>query len=95
MLVREYKNAMKGKGPAYKNNSGKGLLSRWFKEKWVDIKTGKACGSVKTRRYYPTCRPSKRITSHTPKTLPEMSHSQVLMAIRQKQKVKGSNRIFY
>jgi hypothetical protein len=50
MLVREYTNAMKGKGPAYKNNSGKGLLSRWFKEKWVDIKTGKACGSVKTRR---------------------------------------------
>ena len=53
-----------------------GGLDRWFAEKWVDVKTGKACGrsgSDKDGRPYPACRPSKRISSKTPKTSPEMS----------------------
>ena len=51
-------------------------LTRWFKEKWVDVKTGKPCGrskSEKKRRGYPACRPTKRVSSKTPKTLSEMS----------------------
>ena len=37
-------------------------LRRWFKEEWVDIKTGKPCGrkSAKKGKYkrpYPSCRP--------------------------------------
>ena len=44
-------------------------LKRWFKEKWVDVKTGKPCGRQKgDQRGYPACRPSKRISSKTPKT---------------------------
>ena len=42
----------------------KGGLDRWFKEKWVDVKTGKPCGrksASKSKRGYPACRPSKRI----------------------------------
>jgi len=36
-------------------------LKKWFKEEWVDLKTGKACGrkSAKgdSKRPYPSCRP--------------------------------------
>mgnify|MGYP006228329083 CR=1 FL=1 len=49
-------------------------LTRWFKEKWVDVKTGKPCGLKKGEsRGYPACRPSKRVSSKTPKTTGEMS----------------------
>jgi hypothetical protein len=54
----------------------KGGLDRWFKEKWVDIKTGKPCGrksAKKSKRGYPACRPSKRVSEDTPKTVGEMS----------------------
>ena len=50
-------------------------LRRWFKEKWVDVKTGKPCGRQKgeKRGGYPACRPSRRISSKTPKTTGEMT----------------------
>ena len=50
-------------------------LTRWFKEKWGDVKTGKKCGRGKNEkgRPYPACRPSKRVSSETPKTTGEMS----------------------
>jgi hypothetical protein len=39
----------------------KGGLTKWFKEDWVDLKTGKECGrkSAKgsSKRPYPSCRP--------------------------------------
>jgi hypothetical protein len=38
----------------------KGGLTKWFKEEWVDLKTGKECGrkSAKdSKRPYPSCRP--------------------------------------
>ena len=38
----------------------KGGLTKWFKEDWVDIKTGKKCGRKKakgSKRPYPACRP--------------------------------------
>lgn len=54
-----------------------GGLDRWFAEKWVDVKTGKACGRQEgENRSYPACRPSKRISSKTPKTSSEMSPSE-------------------
>ena len=51
-------------------------LTRWFKEKWVDVKTGKPCGRQKgeKRAGYPACRPSKRVSSKTPKTTKEISN---------------------
>ena len=49
-------------------------LTRWFKEKWVDVKTGKPCGRKKGESLgYPACRPTKRVRSKTPKTTGEMS----------------------
>ena len=51
-----------------------GGLTGWFKENWVDVKTGKPCGRQKgEKRGYPACRPSKRVSSKTPKTTKEMS----------------------
>ena len=62
-----------------------GGLTRWFKEKWVDVKTGKPCGRSKgEKRGYPSCRPSKRISSKTPKTASEMSASEKARFKREK-----------
>ena len=37
-------------------------LKKWFREEWVDVKTGKPCGRTgkeKKKRAYPSCRPKK------------------------------------
>ena len=64
----------------------KGLaLKRWFKEDWKDVRTGKACGRRKgEKRGTPYCRPSKRVSSKTPKTAGEMSASEKKSRIAQK-----------
>ena len=56
----------------------KGGLTKWFKEDWRDVKTGKKCGRGKNEkgRPYPACRPSKRVSSKTPKTTGEMSSAE-------------------
>lgn len=60
-------------------------LKRWFKEDWKDVKTGKACGRSKgEKRGTPYCRPSKRISSKTPKTASELTASEKRSRIRQK-----------
>lgn len=78
----------------YKNGGTHGGLDRWFAEKWVDIKTGKECGRQKgeTRKGYPACRPSKRISSDTPKTSSELSSSEKAKFKKEK---KSSKRISY
>ena len=70
------KNYKQGTGVLPKNASGgqHGGLDRWFAEKWVDVKSGKPCGRQEgEKRAYPACRPSKRVSSQTPKTSSEMS----------------------
>ena len=65
-----------------------GGLTRWFKEKWVDVKTGKPCGRSKgEKRGYPACRPSKRISSKTPKTVGEMTAAEKRKRISQKKRL--------
>ena len=62
-----------------------GGLPRWFKEKWVDVKTGKPCGRSKgDKRGYPACRPKKRVSSKTPKTVGEMTASEKARFKREK-----------
>ncbi len=52
-------------------------LKRWFKEDWKDVRTGKACGRKKgEKRGTPYCRPTKKVSSKTPKTSGEMSASE-------------------
>jgi hypothetical protein len=78
----------------YKNGGQYGGLDRWFAEKWVDVKTGKACGRQEgeSRAGYPACRPSKRVSSETPKTSSEMSSAEKVKFKRTK---TSSERIPY
>jgi hypothetical protein len=71
-----------------------GGLDRWFAEKWVDVKTGKTCGRQEgeSRKGYPACRPSKRVSSETPKTSSEMSSAEKAKFKRNK---TSSQRINY
>jgi len=79
----------RGKKP-YTSSSPKksSPLKRWYDEKWIDIKTGKPCGSVKTKTYYPTCRPKKKITEDTPRTARTLTPEQKKRMIKLKQKAK-------
>ena len=67
----------------------KGLaLKRWFKEKWIDVRTGKPCGRRKgDGRGVPYCRPSKRVSSKTPKTSGEMSAAEKRKKIAEKKRL--------
>ena len=63
-------------------------LKRWFKEDWKDVKTGKACGRKKgEKRGVPYCRPSKKVSSKTPKTSSEMTSIEKRSRINQKNKL--------
>jgi hypothetical protein len=64
---------MKKKGIEPKNENVNEDLKRWFKEKWVDVSKkvdGKhpPCGRKDADgKAYPKCRPSKKVSSKTPK----------------------------
>jgi hypothetical protein len=77
-LVSEYLRRG-GTYPNKKSTKSRGL-ARWYKEKWVDVchwPKKVSCGRSKfSTKKFPYCRPSKRITSKTPKTVEEMSESQ-------------------
>ena len=67
------------KGTGVLEEYGKGGLTQWFDEKWVDVKTGEECGRSgkdKDGRPYPACRPSRRVNETTPKTASEMSSAE-------------------
>ena len=69
-------------------------LTRWFKEKWVDVKTGKDCGRGKDEkgRPYPACRPSVKVDKKTPKTTGEMTKEE---KERFKKEMTSSKKISY
>jgi len=63
-------------------------LKRWFKEDWVDVRSGKPCGRKKGEsRGTPYCRPSKRVSSKTPVTASELTPSQKRKRIAQKKRL--------
>lgn len=63
-------------------------LKRWFKEDWVDVRSGKPCGRKKgENRGTPYCRPSKRVSSKTPVTASELTLSQKRKRIAQKKRL--------
>ena len=80
LVIVRAKKRLRGKNVA--RHSG---LKRWFKENWVDVKTGKPCGRSKgEKRGYPACRPSKRVSSKTPKTVGEMTAAEKARFKREK-----------
>ena len=63
-------------------------LKRWFKEDWVDVRSGKPCGRKKGEsRGTPYCRPSKRVSSKTPVTASELTPSEKKKRISQKKRL--------
>jgi|UniRef100_A0A6C0AM70 hypothetical protein len=105
-IVREYKRRggkYKGKKPSYKSPG----LKRWYKERWVDLNRPiknikgkivgyKSCGrtSVKSSKdKYPLCRPLKKITSKTPKTVKSLSKRSILKAKKKKSKLQHKGRV--
>jgi len=85
-VVREYKrlaterHGSRARPYAASAAPSAGKLARWFREKWVDISTGKPCGSVKSVAYYPVCRPESVARALTPR--------QRVLAIAIKQRAK-------
>lgn len=64
----------KEKGQVRKTEAGSSL-KRWQREKWVDTRTGKPCGAKTRGSQY--CRPSRKVSSKTPRTRSELSKAQV------------------
>ena len=63
-------------------------LKRWFKEDWKDVSTGKPCGRKKGEdRATPYCRPTKRVSSKTPKTSGEMTTAEKSTRVSQKKRL--------
>jgi hypothetical protein len=66
-------------------------LKRWHKEKWT-LPDGSECGSNKDKKNPGKCRPSKRVSSDTPKTWGEMSKSEKRSAVADKSKANRENK---
>lgn len=65
-------------------------LKRWQAEKWIDTRTGKPCGAGGKNEY---CRPSKRVSSATPKTKSEISPSKLAAKKAEKSRVGMGKRV--
>lgn len=79
----------KAKGNVQKGEAGSNL-KRWEKEKWKDQRTGKPCGAGGDNEY---CRPTKRVSSKTPKTASEMGPAKMRAKMREKSRVGMGARV--
>ena len=79
----------KSSGTVRKSEQGT-ALKRWQSEKWVDTKSGTACGAGGKNEY---CRPTNRISSQTPKTKSEISPSKLMAKKAEKSRVGMGNRV--
>ena len=64
-------------------------LKRWFNEEWIDVcywprrvPCGRSPSASRSR--YPYCRPLRRVTSRTPRTVQELSPSELKRRCRRK-----------
>lgn len=78
-IVKTYK-AYGGKYRGAKTKQG---LTRWFKEKWVDV----------GNEAYPVYRPTKRINKNTPLTITEIDPKNLKKQIALKQQYKGEKNL--
>lgn len=79
----------KGTGAVRKTEAGTSL-KRWEKEKWVDTKSGKACGAGGKNEY---CRPTKKVSPQTPKTKSEISPTKLAAKKAEKSRVGMGKRV--
>ncbi len=79
----------KQSGSVRRTESGT-ALKRWQSEKWVDTKSGKACGAGGKNEY---CRPTKSVSSKTPTTKSELSPSKLAAKKAEKGRVGMGKRV--
>lgn len=79
----------KASGNVRKSEEGTSL-KRWQKEKWQDTRTGKPCGAGGKNEY---CRPTRRVSSQTPKTKSEISPAKLAAKKAEKSRVGMGRRI--
>ena len=79
----------KASGSVRKSEEGTSL-KRWEKEKWMDTRTGKACGAGGKNEY---CRPTKKISASTPKTKSEISPAKLASKKAEKSRVGMGRRV--
>ena len=84
LIVKTYKEAFKkkygNKEPYIGKEEKTSGLNRWFQEEWKNQRN--EIGYTKEGDIY---RPTKRITKETPKTLNELSKSEIKKAMKEKQ----------
>jgi len=73
----------KASGNVRKTKAGANL-KRWGAERWEDTKSGKPCGAGGSNEY---CRPTRRVSSKTPKTKSEMSGGELTRKKAEKSRV--------
>jgi hypothetical protein len=78
-IVKKYKEL----GGRYADDHKEKNLKRWFEESWSDV----------GHKDYPVYRPTKRINSHTPLTIHEISPKNLQQQINLKQKIKGESNL--
>jgi hypothetical protein len=79
----------KASGSVRKGEEGTSL-KRWEKEKWVDTRTGSACGAGGKNEY---CRPTKKVSASTPKTKSEISPAKLASKKAEKSRVGMGRRV--
>jgi hypothetical protein len=85
-IVKEYKR----QGGQYIEDDKPKHLSRWFKEKWVDINP--ILGITKDSAY-PVFRPTNKVNSKTPTLLQEIPKERLREQYKLKQKYKGEKNL--
>jgi hypothetical protein len=95
-LIKKYKSM----GGTYRDDGGSKKTTRWRQEKWVDLNQPKegggyhVCGHKNTQNNkYPLCRPSKTVSSETPKKYQDISQSRIATVNLKKQKLKNKGNI--
>ena len=79
-------------------------LKKWFKEDWIDVKTGKECGrksATNSKRPYPSCRPkavaakmtkAEKEQSKRKKTGPARVSHAITASVRRRKTGKNTNK---
>lgn len=76
-------------GKYYKSIKKQNGITRWFKEKWIDVcklPKIKNCGRKNLNEDYPYCRPMYKISKNTPKTVSEISKDKIKSMCNKKRK---------
>jgi len=94
-LIKRFKSM----GGKYRDDGGSRKTTRWLNEKWVNLNAKKEgggyeeCGKRGSSGKYPLCRPSKTVSSDTPKRFQDIPKSRINAVNLKKQKLQNKGNI--